>query len=251
MRHDDAVTWDGESAHSLAALLDLPRVELRTSVSSTMDLAHTLAVEGAPAGTLVLADEQTAGRGRGGKRWRSAPGAGIWMTILDRPNDADALGVLAIRLGLRAAPVLERHVDAPIRLKWPNDLLVDGRKLAGILVEARWRDGSIDWVAIGIGVNVRIDGDEPEGTAVRAGARRLDVLAELVPVVRAAARARGSLTEEELGRWRARDHAAGKRCRQPIAGRIRGVAADGALIVEQGGEMALARSGSLVLEEEP
>ena len=248
--HDDSVTWDGERAGSLAALLDLPRVEVRASVPSTMDIAHALAASGAPAGTLVLADEQTAGRGRAGKRWRSPGGAGIWMTILERPNDAEALGVLAIRLGLRAAPVLERHVEDPVRLKWPNDLLVNGRKLAGILVETRWRDGSVDWVAIGIGVNVRVAEGEPESAALRAGTRRVDVLAELVPVVRAAARARGRLTEEELSRWGSRDHAAGRRCRQPIAGRIRGLAADGALIVEQGGETALARSGSLVLEED-
>ena len=231
MTRDDAPTWDGESATSLAARLDLPRVELRTSVSSTMDVAHSLASDGTPAGTLVLANEQTAGRGRGGKRWRSDHGAGIWMTIVERPNDAEGLGVLAIRLGLKAAPVLERHVDAPIGLKWPNDLLVDGRKLAGILVESRWRDGVVDWVAIGIGVNVRIDADDREGAAMRPGTRRLDVLAELVPVARAAARARGPLTADELDRWRARDHVAGRWCRQPIAGRIRGVAADGALIV--------------------
>jgi BirA family biotin operon repressor/biotin-[acetyl-CoA-carboxylase] ligase len=173
------------------------------------------------------------------------------MTIVERPNDAEALGVLAIRLGLKAAPVLQRHVDGPIELKWPNDLLVNGRKLAGILIETRWRDGNVDWVAIGIGVNVRVGAEEAEGAGMRPGTRRLDVLAELVPVVRAAARARGRLTEEELDRWRARDHAVGRRCRQPIAGRIRGVAADGALIVEQAGELALARSGSLVLEEEP
>jgi BirA family biotin operon repressor/biotin-[acetyl-CoA-carboxylase] ligase len=250
MMRDDGATWDGESASSLAVLLDLPRVELRTSVSSTMDMAHALAADGAPAGTLVLADEQTAGRGRGGKRWRSHRGAGVWMTMLERPNDAEALGVLAIRLGLRAAPVLERHVEAPIRLKWPNDLLVSGRKLAGILVETRWRDGSVDWVAIGVGVNVRVEEGEPEGAGMRVGTRRLDVLAELVPVVRAAVRARGRLTEDELARWGVRDHAAGRRCRQPIAGRIRGVAADGALVVEQGGETAFARSGSLVLEED-
>lgn len=246
----DAAIWDGQTAHSLAAMLDLPRVELRTSVPSTMDVAHALASEGTPAGTLVLADEQTAGRGRGGKRWRSDHGAGIWMTIIERPNDAEALGVLAIRLGLRAAPVLDRHVDAPIRLKWPNDVLVNDRKLAGILVEARWRDGSVDWVAIGLGVNVRVDANDSEGAAMRAGTRRPDVLAELVPVVRAAARARGRLTEDELERWRARDLAAGRRCRQPIAGRIRGVAPDGALIVEQGGTTALAHSGSLVLEDD-
>ena len=248
---DDAPSWDGENAGTLAALLDVPCVELRTSVASTMDTAHELAAGGALAGTLVLADEQTAGRGRGGKRWRSGAAAGIWMTLLERPNDADALTVLAIRLGLKAAPVLERYVDEPVQLKWPNDLLVRAGKLAGILVETRWRERQVDWVAIGVGVNVRVPDDEHEGAGLRPGTRRLDVLAELVPALRAAAHARGSLTDTELQRWSARDHTAGRRCRAPIAGRIRGLAPDGALIVERGGETALARSGSLVLEEEP
>jgi BirA family biotin operon repressor/biotin-[acetyl-CoA-carboxylase] ligase len=242
--------WEGESGETLARLLDLPRVELLTSVRSTMDVAHALGAEGAAAGTLVLAEEQTAGRGRSGRGWRSRSGAGIWMTLLERPNDADALGVLSIRLGLKAAPVLERYTDEPVRLKWPNDLLVGAGKVAGILVETRWRERQVDWVAIGLGVNVRrTDGEL--GGALREGTRRLDVLAELVPALRAATRARGALTADELGRWSARDHAAGRLCRSPVPGRVRGLASDGSLIVERGGETALARAGSLVLEEEP
>lgn len=244
-------SWDGEDAGTLAALLDVPRLDLFTSIPSTMDTAHALAANGAPAGTLVLAEEQTAGRGRGGKRWRSRPRAGIWMTLIERPNDADALAVLTIRLGLKAAPVLERYVDEPVRLKWPNDLLLRRGKLAGILVETRWRESHVDWLAIGMGINVHVPDDDPEGVGLRAGTRRLEVLAELLPTLRAAARARGPLTDTELDRWRARDHAVGRRCSAPIAGRIRGVAPDGSLIVERGGETALARSGSLVLEEEP
>ena len=248
--NDGPAMWDGESGETLARLLDLPRVELLTSVRSTMDVAHALGAERAAPGTLVLADEQTAGRGRSGKSWRSRSGAGIWMTLLERPNDPDALGVLSIRLGLKAAPVLERYADEPVRVKWPNDLLVGAGKLAGILVETRWRDRQVDWVAIGLGVNVDAPLGEPGGS-LRKGTRRVDVLAELIPAVRAATRARGALTADELERWRARDHAAGRRCRSPLAGRVRGLAPDGSLIVERGEETTFARAGSLVLEEEP
>ena len=244
-------TWDAETAGTLVRLLDVPRVEVFPSVGSTMDVAHTLGAAGAPAGTLVLADEQTAGRGRGGRQWHSRPGAGIWMTLLERPNDSDALGVLSIRLGLKAAPVLQRFADGPVRLKWPNDLLMGSAKLAGILVETRWRERQVDWVAIGIGVNMSAP-DPGEGVAsLREGTRRVEVLAELVPALRAAARARGTLTADELGRWAASDHAAGRRCRSPVPGRVRGLAADGSLIVEGEAGIALARAGSLVLEEEP
>lgn len=242
-------TWEMETAATLARLLDLPRVEVMTSVRSTMDVAHALGAEGAAPGTLVLADEQTAGRGRSGRPWRSRRGTGIWMTLLERPNDAEALGVLSIRLGLKAAPVLQRFADQPVCLKWPNDLLVGGRKLAGILVETRWRERQVDWVAIGVGVNVQMP-DEPNAAALRAGTGRLDVLSELVPALRAATHARGALSEAELARWALRDAAAGRRCRLPLRGFVRGLAPDGSLIVERDGVAALARAGSLVLEEE-
>ena len=215
-----------------------------------MDIAHALGATGAPAGTLVLADEQTGGRGRGGKIWRSRAGAGIWMTLLERPNDSAALGVLSIRLGLKAAPVLERYATEPVRLKWPNDIIVGTGKVAGILVETRWRERQVDWVAIGFGVNVERPDGETGAAALREGTSRLDVLAELVPAMRAAARARGALTPSELAHWAARDHAAGRLCRAPVRGRVRGLAPDGSLVIEHGTETALARAGSLVLEDD-
>ena len=248
---DAPAMWERETGARLARLLDLPRVEVLASVGSTMDVAHVVGAEGAVAGTLVLADEQTAGRGRSGKAWRSRAGTGIWMTLLERPNDAEALGVLSIRLGLKSAPVLQRYTDEPVRLKWPNDLVTDRGKLAGILVETRWRDGQVDWVAIGMGVNVSLPDEETEGAALRDGTRRLDLLAELVPALRAAARARGPLSAAELQRWASRDVAAGRRCRGPVPGRVRGLAEDGSLIIERDGATALVRAGSLVLEEEP
>src|SRR3954468_708598 len=122
----------------LSELLKVPRVEVLETTTSTLDVAHRLAAEGAPAGTLILADEQTAGRGRDGKSWQSLPGAGLWLTLIERPEDSSGRGVLSLRIGLAAAEPLDRFAAEPIRLKWPNDLFVDGEKLAGILVEARW-----------------------------------------------------------------------------------------------------------------
>ena len=243
--------WEMETGASLARLLDLPRVDVLPSVGSTMDVAHQLGAAGAEPGTLVLAEEQTAGRGRSGKTWRSRSGTGIWMTLLERPNDPTALGVLSIRLGLKAAPVLERYAGEPVHLKWPNDVLTGRGKLAGILVETRWRERQVDWVAIGVGVNVGAPDAEREGASLREGTPRLDVLAELVPALRAAVRARGILTPAELERWATRDVATGRRCRTPLPGRVQGLAADGSLMIERDGVTALARAGSLVLEEEP
>jgi BirA family biotin operon repressor/biotin-[acetyl-CoA-carboxylase] ligase len=240
------VTWFGYDATALERSLALPRVVAEGSLASTMDAAHALAAKGAPAGTLVLAEEQHAGRGRGGNRWRSAPRAGIWMTLLERPSDAAALEVLSLRVGVRIAPVLERWTTGPVRLKWPNDLYVGDAKLAGILIEARWRDQRPDWVAIGIGVNiVEAPGDLP--TAALQHADAPTVVSELVPALRAAAFARGPLTGDELAQFAARDLTEGRRLSSPGAGTARGITADGALLVESSAGLVPYRSGSLVL----
>src|ERR1700750_2411169 len=109
-------------------------------VGSTLDVAHDLASKGAEAGTVIIANAQTAGRGRMGRTWRSEPGAGIWLALIERPRDASALDVLSLRIGLALAPALDAFADGPVRLKWPNDLYVDERKLAGVLIEVRWRE---------------------------------------------------------------------------------------------------------------
>ena len=246
----DDPTWDGHGAQSLARLLRVPQVSLHPTVGSTLDVAHALAEAGAPPGTTVLAEEQTAGRGRGGKGWASEPGAGIWLTIIERPADPAAVDVLSLRLGLSAAAVLDGPAGETVRLKWPNDLYLAAGKLGGILVEARWRDGSIEWVAIGMGVNVHKPDGVADAAGLRAGVSRVDVLAALVPAVRRAAAARGSLTAAELEAWRARDLSLGRVCSAPAAGRVLGISADGELQVATEGGVVAARSGSLVLQEE-
>ena len=239
--------YDGATADELARLLDVPGVVALRSVSSTLDVAHSLGAAGAAAGMVILAEEQTAGRGRGGSVWRSAPGRGIWLTLLERPRDPSALDVLALRAGLRAAAVLDRFTGEPVRLKWPNDLWLREGKLAGILTEARWRGDRPDWVAIGIGIN-GVPAPEIPAAALRPGTSPIEVLAELVPAVRAAAAARGPLAPAELEAWAARDLAAGRRCVAPAAGMVGGITAGGALIVVNDAGRREYRAGSLILE---
>ena len=245
---DDEARLDGASARELRETLELPRVELLETTTSTMDVAHRIAAEGAPAGTLVIANEQTAGRGRGGKSWQSSPGAGLWLTLIERPADTSGLGVLSLRVGLAAAEALDRFAPEPIRLKWPNDLYIDRAKLAGILVEARWREQSVEWIAIGMGVNVSPP-DKISGAAwLESGTARIDVLTELVPGLRAAALSTGPLDEGELEEFNARDLARGRACSEPARGRVTGINSAGELLVALADSVASFRSGSLVLE---
>lgn len=247
----EIAAYDGHDAASVARLLGVPRAVVFDSTASTMDDAHGLAATDAPAGTLVLADRQTAGRGRGGRRWASESGQGIWMTIVERPNDPAAVDVMSLRLGLRAARVLDRYASSPVRLKWPNDLFVGEGKVAGILVEARWRASRIDWVAIGVGINVREPSGVAAAAALRADVARLEVLAELVPAIRAAAAARGPLSAAELDEFATRDLAAGRACTDPVPGLVRGITPTGELLVSTGAGLRAFRDGSLTLTGAP
>jgi len=237
-------TLDGVPAADLAARLGLPRVAVYASVGSTLDVAHRLAPD-APSGTLVVADEQTAGRGRHGRRWASAPGVGLWLTLIERPTDARALDVLALRCGLHAAESLDTSAGTTVCLKWPNDLYAGGGKLAGILIETRWRGTAPEWVAIGFGLNVQrppVDG----AAGLRPGTTRLDALLAVVPALRRAAAASRHLTPDELAHWGRRDVATGRAVSHPVAGQFAGIEADGQLIVTTpDGIQTRHRTGSL------
>ncbi len=244
--------YDGRSASELRSLLGVPRVELHEVVTSTLDVAHALGARGAPAGTVVLAEHQTAGRGRAGRRWVSRQGSGIWLTIVERPEDAAAVELLSLRLGMAAAAVLDSWAGGAVRLKWPNDLYVERGKLAGILVETRWREQRIDWAALGIGINaIAPPGVDRAVAALRQGSDRAAVLEALVPALRRAAGVRGVLDAVELGEYAARDLARGRRCTSPVPGVVQGIDAHGALLVRTADGITGFRSGSLVLEDCP
>jgi BirA family biotin operon repressor/biotin-[acetyl-CoA-carboxylase] ligase len=221
-------------------------------VGSTLDVAHELAAKGAEAGTLVVANVQTAGRGRMGRTWRSERGAGIWLTLIERPSDASALEVLSLRVGLALAPALDAFTAAPVRLKWPNDLYLRDRKLAGILIEARWREGHPEWVAIGVGINLRPPASEPRAIGLGADVARDDVLRAIAPCLRRAAARSGALSATEVDAFASRDFAAGRHCVEPMRGTVLGIDASGALLVgvgsAEGRAVTAVRAGSLVLE---
>jgi BirA family biotin operon repressor/biotin-[acetyl-CoA-carboxylase] ligase len=252
MTADVDYRFDGQPPEALAARMGVARVVTLDEVPSTMDAAHELAAAGTPAGTLVLAERQTAGRGRTGKQWSSPAGTGLWLTLVERPRDRTAIEVLSLRVGLEVARALDALAAGRVELKWPNDLLVAGRKLAGVLVEARWRDQRPDWVAIGVGLNVTPPPGVATATGLRADVGRLRALAAVVPALRRAAAARGALVPQEMAAWSARDLGLGRPCSAPVAGVVAGIAPDGALLVRgEDGALHAARGGSLVFADDP
>jgi BirA family biotin operon repressor/biotin-[acetyl-CoA-carboxylase] ligase len=203
-----------------------------------MEEAHAMAQAGAPHGTTIVADEQTNGRGTRGRAWISAAG-GLWLSVVARPSRTDALEALSLRVGLAVAAALESAIPALPRLglKWPNDLVLDGAKLGGILCEARWGGGRCLWVVVGLGLNV-INPLPPElpGVAARLapwapGMAPADLAAPLAAAVALAAREAGPLVRSELDAFALRDALAGRRVTTPIPGTAEGITAQGALRV--------------------
>ncbi len=132
----------------------LPSCEWHAAIGSTSDRLKQLARAGAPEWTAVLAERQTGGRGREGRTWESPPG-GLYLSVLLRPQKAPA-SLLPLAAGVAVAEALSAFGVAS-ELKWPNDVLASGRKLAGILAEASSSGAGVEWVVLGIGVNVALD----------------------------------------------------------------------------------------------
>lgn len=238
----------GLSQTEIVELAGVPGALLFGDVSSTMDVAHEAAAAGAPAGTLVLAEHQRSGRGRAGRVWTSEPESGVWLTLIERPWEGVPIDLLSLRAGLALAPALDRFATASVGIKWPNDLQVNGRKLGGILIEARWRDARAEWVALGVGINVSPPTDVEHAIGLRAGVTALQVVAAIVPALRRAAARQGPLSSAELDAFARRDVAAGARCSEPVPGTVRGINEKGELLVESAEGLSAHRTGSLVLE---
>lgn len=136
-------------------------LHLYDEVGSTQDIAKRLAEEGAPEGTLVIAERQTSGRGRMGRRWLSPKGKGLWMSLVLRP-DVPILYTPQLTLLTAAALCrsLRRQTGLDIGIKWPNDLLVDGRKISGILLESSAEAERLRHVVAGIGISVNLEPDD-------------------------------------------------------------------------------------------
>ena len=132
------------------------KVVYRSSVPSTMDLARRQAEADAAEGTVVLADEQTAGRGRLERTWISPPGANVYVSVVLRP-EPEHLRPLSMLCPLAVCRAIEEVMGLPARIKWPNDVLVRGRKVSGTLIDAEFEDGHVRYAIAGVGINVNFD----------------------------------------------------------------------------------------------
>lgn len=139
-----------------------PQVRWYDSVPSTMDIAATLASQGASHGVVVAAHHQTAGRGRRGSTWQSPPGAGLYFSFIAKPSAASALSLITLAAGVGVRDGVASATGLAADLKWPNDLLVDRRKLAGILAEGHAIGTPNQAVVIGVGVNVQAAAYPPD-----------------------------------------------------------------------------------------
>ncbi|MFR5794944.1 MAG: biotin--[acetyl-CoA-carboxylase] ligase [Christensenellales bacterium] len=125
-------------------------------MDSTNRYARALAADGAAQGTLVVADEQTAGRGRRGRGWVSPAGEGIFMTLILRPQAHPShVARLSLQTALAVARAIARVCEVDARIKWPNDIVCGGKKVCGMLLEMNADEQSVHDVVAGIGINVR------------------------------------------------------------------------------------------------
>jgi BirA family biotin operon repressor/biotin-[acetyl-CoA-carboxylase] ligase len=149
------------------------RLDLRwyATVPSTMDVAEEAAMAGAPEGLVIVAEEQTHGRGRRGRTWSSPPGAGLYVTFVLRPplegDGGMRLGLITLATGVAARAAIGRASGFEPELKWPNDVMVGRRKLAGILAEGLGLGRAGQAVLIGLGVNV-LSATHPSDITARA-----------------------------------------------------------------------------------
>ncbi|KIL34809.1 biotin [Cohnella kolymensis] len=162
------------SVHELLSRLNTTtfgrNLKLSDVVSSTQDELRRLAEEGALEGTLVIAEQQTKGRGRMGRSWLSPAGKGIWMSLLLRPPVAlPYTPQLTLLAAVALSRAISQLVPVSIGIKWPNDLLVDGRKISGILLESAAEDERLRYVVVGMGISVNLEQEDyPEELAAKA-----------------------------------------------------------------------------------
>jgi BirA family transcriptional regulator, biotin operon repressor / biotin---[acetyl-CoA-carboxylase] ligase len=236
------------------ALSDIPLGDIRfyRQVGSTNDIALAWATEGAKDFSLVIADEQTSGRGRMGRRWLTPPGSALAMSLILQPTPLEREHVsLLSGLGALALTQLLKEYGLLAQIKWPNDILIARRKTAGILAETVWLGDQVETAVIGIGVNVLPESIPPatevpfpatsihtEGVKIDRLELLHDLLARLVALrpqvgtqdfVRAWEAAL-AFKDETVQVWAEPD--SGALAESPLTGVVRGLESDGALRLE-------------------
>ena len=218
-------------------------------VDSTNTLAHELAQQGAPEGTLIVSEYQSGGKGRLGRIWCSPAGGNIYLSLILRPPVSPGrAGQVSLLAALATARAIEEATGLKTAVKWPNDVLIEDRKVAGILSELHMNSGRVDFIICGIGINVSVSTEEfpPEvrtraaslGECVQGRVSRVEIIQALLTSLE-------SIYDEFLERgfshfvpeWASRSMLEGKEVKVVeeggfIAGRARGINGDGALLFE-------------------
>jgi BirA family transcriptional regulator, biotin operon repressor / biotin---[acetyl-CoA-carboxylase] ligase len=240
------------------------KIHYFSELDSTNSHARRLAEQSAPEGEVVIAESQTLGRGRLGRPWVSPPYVNLYLSVILRPKlppiDAPQITLMA---GVALADAVAEFIPVVPAIKWPNDILAGGRKLAGVLTESACRAEGIDFVILGIGVNINYP-VESMPDAIRQRATSLISLAGasvsresvLRRLIQDLDRCYGELEETGFqalaARWEARFELRGKKVRVEMTDRIiigtaRGIDRDGALILEDGrGELERVVAGNVV-----
>jgi BirA family biotin operon repressor/biotin-[acetyl-CoA-carboxylase] ligase len=221
-------------------MIGTPRVHFRLT-DSTNERARELAHAGAPHGTLVTTDEQSAGRGRQGRAWTAAPRSALLMSVVLRD--------LRETLPLVAAVAICEALPVECAIKWPNDIWLRGRKLAGILVEGRPQEG---WAVLGIGLNVRTTEFPAElrDSATSLALEGVDVTSEdvLESILAALTEWLPRPTGSVVGAWRERDALLGRPVRWADGSGVgSGVDETGALLVETAAGRVALQAGEVHL----
>lgn len=266
-----AARFDDLPPHALRERWGVPALVAFERLGSTNDVARRWVAAGAPAGSIVLADRQLAGRGRVGRGWDSPAGLGLWLSmIVAPPVDDGSAGVLPLRVGVAVARALDGFLrDERIGLKWPNDLLLRGAKVGGVLCEGTYQGSAPGLVVVGVGLNLLQEPDDfppdlrDSAVSLRMIAARSFTRTEVgESVVRSLTRClidhavpgpglAAELQERDVLRGRTvrvTEPSTGK----PLAsGVAMGIAPDGALLLhEPSGELRVVRSGTVRLESD-
>ena len=229
---EEGVTIGSAWPRLWTAPLGCPRIHHRLT-DSTNEQARGLAEAGAPHGTVVTADEQRAGRGRQGREWTAPPGSAVLMSLVLRDLD-ERHALLPLAAAVAVCEACEAAGVPAARVKWPNDVWIDRRKVAGMLIEGRPQAG---WAVLGIGINVTTDSFPPElaniATSLRLAGYETTSEAVLFDLIAALDRWIGAPPEAVLEAWRSRDALKGERVRWSDGdGTADGIDDSGALLVQ-------------------
>lgn len=240
------------------------QIQLLEKTVSTNNNALSLAFKGAPEGTAVLADCQTGGKGRMSRSWFSPPGKNIYTTVVFRPEMEPALAPqITLVSGVAVADILDKYCPGKVALKWPNDVLIGGRKACGILAESRSTAMRVEYIVVGIGININISEDEldevlrPIATSLRIETGR-DFVREEVAARLYESLEKWYFTFRDSGfapireKWLECSGMAGKEISyssqgQTVKGRVTGMDHDGALLCDVNGGINRLIAGEITL----